>query len=471
MSELEQLVDELYHSRRLKFPRRRVLPRSYSDYAQLDLIQLNNIATHNDNYNFCALLVNVYSKKIYVEKLKNKSQDLVLDAYKKIFERCDVKFENFLSDAGREYRNAVFIRYITHVYGAKLFFSYSLVKASVAELSNKIFKHKLYRLMAINTTYRWLDLYRDAEHQVNERVHSGYKKKVSSINSKNAKSIAWYYDRHRNPPLATNIKFPINSIVRYENTSKEIFHKSYLTNWSIRQYRVVAVSKKIPPLYTICDRFTNKPLLRRFYEPELQLVKNPEILLLDKIWRVDKKRKKYLVSFLGYDDMPREWISYGDVFKNRAEADAAKETTPNVVSKTKMSSTQLASAPNKNNKNKLTSDNHGNKKINQKTSNTILPPTASSSSSVLPSSSARVLRSVTSTMSRQKPSLPPTVPPPSTNKIHKQKSTPTISNTIKIPGSSSAESNFKQQSPAAKTKRTLPVTQVSTRILRSQAKK
>lgn len=330
MSELRDLVSELYHARRLNFPRRRVIVKGYDDSAQIDLIQMSNIAKYNNGYNFICLLVNVWSKRIYVEPVMNKSAPLVLEAYKKIFKRCDVKFHNILCDAGVEFKNKLFINFITKVYGAKLFFSYSSTKASVAEVHNKIYKRCLYFKLAINATYNWLDHWKEAETECNNRIHSGYKKRVSSINARNAKSIAWYYhqqgaDGTAKPIMAKHVKFPIGSIVRFMNTLHEPFHKAYLTNYTLRQYEVVAVSQKLPVLYTLQDRFTKKLVKRRFYELELIAVRRPDVLLLNKILKTDPKHKRHQVTFLGYDDMPPEWIAYGDVFKTEAEEKKAQQ--------------------------------------------------------------------------------------------------------------------------------------------------
>lgn len=321
MAELSGVVNELYAKRRLKFKRRRVVTRSYDEYAQIDLLDFRNVSRFNSRINFAAVLVNVWSRFSYVEPCKTKSIKDCCEAYGKIFKRLDVKFKNIYCDREKAFMSRAFQDFVHDSIGAKLWFSYTDKKASVCENRIKQIKSVLYKLLAVNASLRWVDYLQEAVKIVNDRVHTRLLKAPSSITKKTAKTVSWFHEglKRENDVISVPTKFQLNQIVRYCNTGKEIFHKGYLMNYSIRMYKIVSISRKTPNLYTLSDLFSGQVLPQKFYQEQLVAVRDPTVMLIDKILHTDKRRRRVKVSWLGYSDLPAEYIPMKDVFKTVKE--------------------------------------------------------------------------------------------------------------------------------------------------------
>lgn len=50
-----------------------------------------------------------------------------------------------------------------------------------------------------------------------------------------------------------------------------------------------------------------------FYEPELQLIKYPDVYLVEKVIKKDKKHKKELVKWIGFSDKHNSWIHESEI--------------------------------------------------------------------------------------------------------------------------------------------------------------
>jgi hypothetical protein len=327
MTELSQVVNELYSPRRLKFKRRHIVTRYYNEWAQIDLMQFTNIKKYNKNIGYCALLINCWSRKIYCEPCKTKGVNDCIEAYRKIFNKSDCKFEKIYSDKEKSFQSEKFKTFIKTEQGGECWFTNSDKKASLAENAIRLVKQKLYRLMAQNATYNWLNYLDEAVNETNERIHSGFNKKISSINNKNATEISWFHKnlQKENEKMTETTKYKLNQIVRFCNSDKDIFHKGYLMNYSLRYYKIFAISKKSPNLYILKDYYSGEILPKKFYQEQLIPAKDPSILLISKIHQIDKKRKRAKISWLGYPEFSPEFIPLKNIFKTVSEEKEQKK--------------------------------------------------------------------------------------------------------------------------------------------------
>lgn len=67
----------------------------------MDLGDMRDVSKYNKGYTFFLLLVNMFSRQIYVEPLKNKNKGTVLDAFKKMLKKNKLKFNNYQTDRGK----------------------------------------------------------------------------------------------------------------------------------------------------------------------------------------------------------------------------------------------------------------------------------------------------------------------------------------------------------------------------------
>lgn len=109
------LVNELHHSARRKFLRRSFEMRCINDTFQIDLAEMIPYAKENNGYKYLLVVIDVFSKFAWIEKLKNKSGIEVTKAMKSIFEKNPTRIpRNIQSDMGKEFYNSHFKSLMDH---------------------------------------------------------------------------------------------------------------------------------------------------------------------------------------------------------------------------------------------------------------------------------------------------------------------------------------------------------------------
>jgi len=121
---------------------------------------LTNISSYNGKYRFLLTVIDVFSKKAWVEPLLSKSADRVTDAFEKVLSsapKCDM----LQTDRGTEFLNDKFQsmlrRYGIHFYTSE---NYD-IKAAVVEIFCRTLKTKLYRYFTFKNTWRYIDVLQD----------------------------------------------------------------------------------------------------------------------------------------------------------------------------------------------------------------------------------------------------------------------------------------------------------------------
>ena len=82
------VVKELHRQRISKFKRRKYVLKHFSDLAQCDLGDMSSMASKNKQFKFFLAMINCFTKQLYVEPIRNKTKEQVLEAFKKLIKRC-----------------------------------------------------------------------------------------------------------------------------------------------------------------------------------------------------------------------------------------------------------------------------------------------------------------------------------------------------------------------------------------------
>ena len=90
-----------------KFRRRKIIA-NFQEQIQVDLIDLSNIASHNDKHKYLLTSIDVFSKKAFVQPIKSKYSSVVADAFEKILGSLGFKPISVHSDQGKEFVGAPF---------------------------------------------------------------------------------------------------------------------------------------------------------------------------------------------------------------------------------------------------------------------------------------------------------------------------------------------------------------------------
>ena len=97
---------------------------------------------------------------------------------------------------------------------------------------------------------------------------------------------------------------------------KPLFKKGYKNNFTEEVFQIVKQVSRTPVVYEVRDLLKLKrPIEGTFYEQELQKVKRPDILRVEKVLKkqIRKKKVEYLVHWSGYSADFDSWIQPTDI--------------------------------------------------------------------------------------------------------------------------------------------------------------
>lgn len=251
MSKL-QVVNELYRSARKNFKRRSYVMRGVDDTFQADLIEMIPYAKENKNHKYILLVIDTFSKFIWVRPLKNKTGLDTTKAMKSIYEKSKRIPKCLQTDMGKEFYNSHFKRLMNH-HNINHYSSYSLLKASIAERANRTILTKLWKEFAMQGNHKWLNTLQKIVAQYTHTKHRTIKQSPASINKENEnKILSTVYKKNRTLTLVSKNKFKLNDIVRISRY-KSVFDKSYLMNWSMELFHIDRILSTEPTTYLLKD--------------------------------------------------------------------------------------------------------------------------------------------------------------------------------------------------------------------------
>ena len=224
------------------FPRRRVLARFPMDVWMADLIEYPGLKWHNGNHKFVLLVVDVFTKMIYVEPMKRKLGENTAEAMEKILERVDIPPVMLVTDRGREFYNKNFsnvmfsndIRHFSTPTSTKF-------KASVAERAIRTIKTKIERFMHHTKSKSWISVLKTFVDNYNHTPHSAHDMRPVDVTSENRKLV--FKRLYPNNSSLIECKLKLGDKVR-KIREKQEFEKGYTQNWSEEIFTIAIVRQK-----------------------------------------------------------------------------------------------------------------------------------------------------------------------------------------------------------------------------------
>lgn len=303
-----QIVNELHKSARVNFERRRVLVKGLDDLFQADLVEMIPYAKQNKGYRYILVVIDVFSKYVWAEAVKNKTSQNIVKAMKKIFSESKRIPKNMQTDHGKEFYNHEFQNLMEKL-KINHYSTYSSKKACVVERVNRTLKSIMWKEFSLQGSYKWLTLLPQVVDQYNNTKHHTTGKKPIDINKQNEKEILnSAYNRIKTIDLS-NAVFNVGDHVRISK-HRSVFDKGYTPNWTNEIFTVIEVKLTNPITYMIADA-AGQPIKGAFYKYELQKVKYSNYYLVERVLR--KKGNKAYVKWLGFPATQNSWINKNDV--------------------------------------------------------------------------------------------------------------------------------------------------------------
>jgi len=255
----------LHHPVLKTFPRRRVYASKINEQWAMDLADIQSVSRYNNKKTFLLCVIDVFSKKAWVEALANKSGIKVAQALDKIFTRSASKPLRIQSDLGKEFYNK-HVKHLLKTKGIKLFSTTTIKKCSIAERFIRTFMGKIERYKTHTGSKKFVDKLRDFEWLYNNSFHRMIGMTPAQVTKENEDQVHdKLYGGEQSVKTKLILKVGDNVLLSVRKTK---FDKGYRANFMKEVFQVSSCRKTIPPIYTLLDS-DGQHIKGTFYKEEL----------------------------------------------------------------------------------------------------------------------------------------------------------------------------------------------------------
>ena len=287
---------------------RRIYSRGIGYHFQADLVDMSSDAAVNDGYKWIITVIDTFSKRLWVFKMKDKRAKTVYDALKPLIEKH--KPQKFETDDGGEFKGK--FKKLLADNGVDHYSVSSDRKCAVVERVNRTLRTRMFRAFTVLGKPRWVDILDDLANGYNNSYHRSIKMRPIDVTKENENEVRknLYPPRPKKRPP----KLKVGDSVRISRL-KNPFEKGAEQTWKFEIFYISKVKNTNPVTYNVKD-FNGEVLKGSFYEEEVQKVSPSGVYKVDKIIkkRTVKGKLQYLVKWKGYSDAANSWVKHRDLF-------------------------------------------------------------------------------------------------------------------------------------------------------------
>ena len=280
----------------------RVYVKGIDEQWSMDLCDVSNVSSVNDDCNFILTCVDVFSKWGSAEGVRRKSGPVVTRAMEALFARTERRPQRIETDQGKEFWNRQF-RGLCSREGIHHFSTQSSNKAATVERFNRSLKELMYKHFTAQSSARWIEVLPQLLETYNHRYHRSIGMSPSSVSGGSVEEQV-YRRLYGQKPKRGQL-YRVGDMVRISK-KKHVFEKGYLPNWTEEVFKVRSVvSNHRPHRYELEDMAGE--VIKGYFAPE-ELQKT--IKGADDVWKIDKILRPvlrrgeqwYLVKWFGFPD-------------------------------------------------------------------------------------------------------------------------------------------------------------------------
>ena len=245
------------------------------EILQIDLVEVQHLSEFNDGTRYLLMAIDTFSRKAWIEPLKNKKTDTVLKAFERIIYLARPgSFNKLLCDQGKEFTNREFKQFLED-HGIKMIHLYSDQKAAHVERFNRTFKKIMYSYMKHFDSKRYIDALPDLLQSYNSRYHRmigmspNHADKAENRSKVLGVTMPYYHSvqaKRKNEP-----SYKVGQKVRIQKT-KKVFDRGFRETFTEEIFTVYKIDLRKPIiLYFLKDKNDEK-VEGGFYSQELQSV-------------------------------------------------------------------------------------------------------------------------------------------------------------------------------------------------------
>ncbi|XP_053402652.1 uncharacterized protein LOC128557979 [Mercenaria mercenaria] len=304
---------------RRRFKRNHVISSGKDDLWMADLIDMVKFAKLNDGYKYILLVIDTFSKYVWLRPLKSKTGDEVAKAFKDIF--TTISPAKLITDKGQEFR-ANKVQSLMREYDVKYFPTQNETKASTSERAILTIKSKLYRYFTHKDSYSYLPVLQDIANSYDHTYHRTIGMSPSEVTDTNQEEVrlATYFAQNGSRPKQDTklkpFKFKVGNYVRISHL-RNAFTRAYDETYTGEIYIIhKRYHRGTLPIYRLRD-LQDEEIKGTFYESELQKMNyDPEqTFKIDKIIKTKGKghNKQYFVKWKYYPKKFNSWVKASDI--------------------------------------------------------------------------------------------------------------------------------------------------------------
>lgn len=307
----------LFKPVKYRFKRNRIVTTGLDYMWDADLADVSNIAEHNDGYRYLLVVIDVFSRYLWVEPVKTKQQSEMVAAFERIFTKTNRRPQRLRTDKGTEFKNRK-VRSMLNGLQVKAFSTKNETKANYAERVIRTIKTLLYRYFHQNQSYRYVEVLQDLVYNYNNRPHSSLGTKSPAQIDKNNEAKVWkrmYIDTAKQGKKRP-FRFKFGDKVRISHLKYQ-FQRDFHQKWTEEFFKVYGRARKSSRNMYLIKDLMNERIDGYFYENELQKIDKEDdpVLRIEQVIRKRKRGKEILVKYMGWPEKFNAWINAENVQK------------------------------------------------------------------------------------------------------------------------------------------------------------
>merc|ERR1711889_39700 len=251
----------------------------------IDLLDLTEkIAKHNKKHRYIFLMIDLFSRKLWLTPLTNKSNLTCAKALESFFQKSLYKYSFVFSDQGCKFVG----KHTQKVYDKFNITRYSVkkqkIKCSIAERAIRTIKHRLIRYFSQKNTLKYVD-------EIKEQEKIQLVQKLKNYGAITKRQLKNKISSTEALAEGTHVRLLLGK-------TEGVFQKSYLPIFTKEIFVIDKVVKKFPFTYYLRD-LLNYPIEGLVYRQELKPVTLPKKFAIDKVLKKEvlpTGATRYLVS-------------------------------------------------------------------------------------------------------------------------------------------------------------------------------
>lgn len=284
------------------------------DLVQADLIDIRELSKANDGVNHLLLIIDVFTRFVWVYPITNKRATTVRDALREWLESLRMKPRVFSTDRGGEFFNGQ-VRALFRSFDVEQQEAVGTSKASYAERANKSIQILLYKYMTDKQTERYLDALPLLVRTYNSRGHRSLKfmSPAEAEQPRNQREVLRIAKARFAKVKTRQAKLKVGDRVRIKKDAKVITpaRRAYAQQFKSEYFRIREINTKLPiPLYYLESDDDNEIIIGGFYREELQLIRG-DTFKIDRVIKWRKKKdgtREALVKWKYYGNRWNSWV-------------------------------------------------------------------------------------------------------------------------------------------------------------------